>query len=111
MKERMRSFVAKGNQIMQDVPEDANERIKHKATKSAIREVENGLKYYSDKVIGAISPYAMADARLVVLVLRHLADEVERNNPGAKEFYDGMKNNLVCPALDEITKAKEPNRS
>jgi len=109
MKERMRSFVNKGNQIMQNVPEDASERIKHKATKSAIREVENGLKHYSGKVIDAISPYAMADAGLVVIVLRHLADEVERNNPGAKEFYDGMKDNLVCPALDETTRVKKPS--
>lgn len=110
MKERMRSFVAKGNQIMQSVPEDASERIKHKATKKAIREVENGLTYYSGKIIGAISPYSAEDAGLVVLVLRHLADEVERNNPGAKEFYEGMKDNLVCPALDETTKVKKPNR-
>ena len=110
MEKRMRSFVTKGNQIMQNVPENANERTKHRATKKAMREVENGLKYYSEKIIGAISPYSAADAGLVVLFLRHLADEVERNNPGAKEFYDGMKDNIIAPSLHETTRVKKPNR-
>lgn len=110
MKERVRSFIKRGNQIMQDVPEDADERTKHKATKKAIREMENGLKYYTEKIIGAISPYSAADAGLLVLVLRHIADEVERNNPGAKEFYDGMKDNIVGPSLSEQTKVQKPNR-
>lgn len=111
MNERMRSFVARGNQIMQEVPDGASNHIKHKATKKAMREVEKGLKHYSEKVINAISPYAKADAGLVVLVLRHLADEVERNNPGAKEFYDGMKDNIVAPSLNEKIKVQKPNRS
>lgn len=109
MKERMRSFINSGNKIMQDVPDNADERTRHKAIKKAIREVENGLKYYTEKIIGAISPYSAVDAGLLVLVLRHIADEVERNNPGAKEFYDGMKDNLVSPSLSEQTKVQKPN--
>ena len=79
-KERMSSYVDRGNKLIADgkMPE-------------AMKLVEKGLQHYSEKIISAISPYAKADAGLIVLVLRHLADEVERGNPGAKELYEGMK--------------------
>ena len=47
---------------------------------------------------------------MIVLVLRHLADEVEKNNPGAKELYEGMKKCIVVPALYEKEKIKKANR-
>ena len=60
-------------------------------TKQAMNLVSHGLQYYSERVIDSISPYAKNDAGLIVLVLRHLADEVEKNNPGAKELAAGME--------------------
>lgn len=79
-KERMSSYVDRGNKLIADgkMPE-------------AMKLVEKGLQYYSEKIINAISPYAKADAGLIVLVLRHLADEVERGNPGAKELIKLLK--------------------
>ncbi|WP_286153697.1 hypothetical protein, partial [Sporofaciens musculi] len=72
--------------------------------------VENGLKHYTNKIINAISPYAKADAGLIVLVLRHLADEVEKGNPGAKELYEGMKKCISAPSLVENEKIQKANR-
>lgn len=95
-KMRMSSFVTRGNAL-----------ISAGKTPEAMRLVKRGLQHYSEKVINAISPYAKADAGLVVLVLRHIADEVERNNPGAKDLYEGMKKCVNAPTLSEIEKIKK----
>ncbi|MEZ3514501.1 MAG: hypothetical protein K1W37_04380 [Lachnospiraceae bacterium] len=94
-KERMSSYVDRGNKLIAD---------------GKMKLVEKGLQHYSEKIISAISPYAKADAGLIVLVLRHLADEVERSNPGAKELYEGMKKCVKAPSLTEIEKVKKANR-
>lgn len=98
-KERMSSYVDRGNKL-----------IASGKTQDAMKLVERGLQHYSEKIINAISPYAKADAGLIVLVLRHLADEVERGNPGAKELYEGMKKCVNAPALSEIEKVRKANR-
>lgn len=99
MKPRMSSFVDRGNQL-----------IAEGKTPEAMKLIERGLQYYSENIINAISPYAKTDAGLIVLVLRHLADEVERGNPGAKELAEGMKKCVNAPSLNEIEKIKKPNR-
>lgn len=98
-KPRMSSYVVRGNEL-----------IKKGETHKAMQLVSEGLQYYSERIINAISPYAKADAGLIVLVLRHLADEVEKNNSGAKEFYEGMKKCVVAPPLNEIERIKKANR-
>ena len=98
-KPRMSSYVDRGNQL-----------IAKGKTPEAMKLVETGLQHYTKRIIDAISPYAKADAGLIVLVLRHLADEVEKNNPGAKELYEGMKNIVGKPELKETEKIKKPNR-
>lgn len=79
MKPRVSSYVDRGNEL-----------IAKGKTKQAMNLVSHGLQYYSERVIDSISPYAKNDAGLIVLVLRHLADEVEKNNPGAKELAAGI---------------------
>lgn len=98
-KERMSSYVDRGNKL-----------IASGKTHEAMKLVERGLQHYSEKIINAISPYAKADAGLIVLVLRHLADEVERGNPGAKELAVGMEKCVNRPALTEIERIKKANR-
>lgn len=98
-KERMSSYVDRGNKLI------ANGR-----TPEAMKLIERGLQHYSEKIINAISPYTKADAGLIVLVLRHLADEVEKGNPGAKELYEGMKKCVNAPSLTEIEKVRKANR-
>lgn len=98
-KERMSSYVDRGNKLIADGK-----------TPEAMKLVERGLQYYSERIINAISPYAKADAGLIVLVLRHLANEVERGNQGAKELAEGMEKCVNKPALTEIEKVKNANR-
>ena len=98
-KERMSSYVDRGNKLIADGK-----------TPEAMKLVERGLQHYSEKIIDAISPYTKADAGLIVLVLRHLADEVERGNPGAKELAEVMEKCINKPALVEIEKLRKANR-
>ena len=97
--ERMSSYVDRGNKL-----------INAGKVQEAMKLVEKGLQHYLEKIINAISLYATADAGLIVLVLRHLADEVERGNPGAKELYEGMKKCVNAPPLTEIEKVRKANR-
>ncbi len=97
-KERMKSYVERGNKLIADGK-----------TPVAMKLIERGLQYYSEKIINAISPYAKADAGLIVFVLRHLADEVENDNVGAKELYEGMKKCVRVPSLMEIEKVQRAN--
>lgn len=99
IKPRMSSFVDRGNKL-----------ISEGKTPEAMKLITRGLQYYSENIIDAISPYAKSDAGLIVLVLRHLADEMEKNNPGAKEFYEGMKKCVVASPLNEIEKIMKANR-
>nr|WP_300660542.1 hypothetical protein [uncultured Acetatifactor sp.] len=98
-KERMSSYVDRGNKL-----------IASGKTQEAMKLVERGLQHYSEKIINAISPYAKADAGLIVMVLRHLANEVERGNQGAKELAEGMEKCVNKPALTEIEKVRKANR-
>lgn len=50
------------------------------------------------------------DAGMNVLVLRHLADEVEKNNPGLKEFAEGMKKCIKAPSISEVEHVKRANK-
>lgn len=99
IKPRMSSYVERGNKL-----------IAEGKTKEAMNLVSHGLQYYSERVINSISPYAKADAGLIVLVLCHLANEIEKNNPGAKELADGMEKCVGKPSLQEIEKIKKSNR-
>lgn len=99
IKPRMSSYVDRGNKL-----------IAEGKTSQAMKLVERGLQYYSENIINAISPYAKADAGLIVLVLRHLANEIERGNPGAKELAAGMEKCVNKPALTEIEKIRKANR-
>jgi hypothetical protein len=98
-KDKMSSYVDRGNQL-----------IGQGKTPEAMQLVSSGLEYYTQKIVKAISPYAKSDAGLLVIVLRHLADEVEKNNPGAKELAVGMEKCVIKPSLKEVEKIKRPNR-
>ena len=96
---RMSSFVDRGNKL-----------IGEGKTPEAVGLVERGLQYYSNNVISAVSPYAKTDAGLIVLVIRHLADEIEKGNQGAKELADGLKGCVRMPSLTEVEKVQKANR-
>lgn len=43
------------------------------------------------------------------MVLRNLADGIEKNNPGVKELRMWAENNTTKPELQETIKVKKPN--
>ena len=99
MKNRMQSFVTRGNNLVQNGK-----------TESAMKLTASGFDYYSRRIIKAVTPYATADAGMLVIVFRHLADQIEQKNQGAKEFAEGMAKCLIFPELEEIEKLEKPNR-
>lgn len=99
MKNRMQSFVDRGNNL-----------VGKGKTKEAMLLITHGLEYYTGRVIKAVSPYSKSDAGLLVIVLRHLADQIEKKNEGAKEFAEGMSKCLVFPELEEIERLEKANR-
>ena len=87
---RMKSFVSRANVLTQA-----------KKQAEAAKAVSDGLQYYSNNVIKAISPYAAADAGMIAVVLRHLADE--------KEFAEWLDEHTKKPPLTETQVVKKPN--
>lgn len=91
-KERMASYVLRSNNLMASGnPGEAKKML------------SNGMKYYSGKVIKAISPYASADAGLLSFALSTLAHEIEESQPGSKELREELER-ITSGAL---SKAKE----
>lgn len=99
MKNRMSSFINRGNRM-----------IAEGRTDKAVEIMLDGFRFYSDRVIKALYPYAKSDAGMLVIVLRHIADQIEKKNPGAKEFAEEMSKILVFPELEEIEKTQKANR-
>lgn len=95
---RMKSFVSRANNLVK----------KSKHTEAA-KMLSDGMKYYSNNVIEAISPYAVADAGMIIVVLRHLADEIELKNTDSKEFAEWLDKHTSKPTLMETKVVKEPN--
>ena len=95
---RMRSYIGRANILMQN-----------KKEKEAAKAVSDGMQYYSNNVIKALSPYAAADAVMIAVVLRHLANEIESKNVGAKELAEWLEENVTKPPLTEKQAVKKPN--
>lgn len=82
---------------------------KKEKNKEGAEMLSEGLNYYSKNIIKALTPYATADAGIISMVLRNLADGIEKDNPGAKELRMWAENNTVKPELKETIKIKKPN--
>lgn len=101
--DRVKSFVDHGNRILS----------RKGRTKAAIRQsmkmVEKGLQYYSGRILRSVSPYSRSDAGLVVIALRHIADEIEKKE-GVGMFVKEMSKCLVFPETSIKEKVQKPNR-
>lgn len=97
-KQRVASFVGKGQYF-----------IEKGDTAQAIKEVEKGLDYYTKTIMESINPYSKQDAGLVVIALRHLANQIEKNNEGTKEFVEELTKILKTPEFYEMEKIEKPN--
>lgn len=101
--ERMRSYVERGNEILSKTGKTKRE------VRQAMKMVENGLQYYSEKILKAVNPYSKSDAGLVVIALRHIADEIEKNED-AGAFVREMSKCLEFPETNVKEKVQKPNR-
>lgn len=79
----------------------ASNLIKENKKKEAASVIDSGLEYFSKGLVEAITPYAAADAGLIVMVCRHLAQELERKNSGAKELADWLEEHTKKPEIEE----------
>ena len=70
----------------------AKKMLQEGKNKEGAEMLSEGLNYYSKNIIKAITPYATADAGIISMVLRNLADGIEENNPGAKELRMWVEN-------------------
>jgi len=96
----MQSFVDRGNLL-----------ISKGKMEDAMKLITNGLQYYTNRIIKAVSPYSKSDAGMLVITLRHLADQIEKKNPGAKAFAEEMSKCLVFPELEEMEKIENTNKT
>lgn len=99
IKPRVSSYIGRGNNL-----------VAEGKTPEAMKLIEEGLNYYSRRIVNAINPYAKMDAGMIVLVLRHLQRETELKNPGAKEFADKMEKCVKAPSIEWTDKVMKPNR-
>ena len=95
---RMQSYVLRARKMVQEGK-----------NKEGAEMLSEDLNYYSKNIIKALTPYATADAGIISMVLRNLADGIEKDNPGAKELRMWEENNTVKPELKETIKIKKPN--
>ena len=75
----------------------AKKMLQEGKNKEGAEMLSEGLNYYSKNIIKAIKPYATADAGIISMVLRNLADGIEENNPGAKELRMWVENDTTKP--------------
>lgn len=94
---RMQSYVLRARKMVQEGK-----------NKEGAEMLSEGMNYYSKNIIKALTPYATADAGIISMILRNLADDIEKNNPGAKELRMWAENNTVKPELKETIKIKKP---
>lgn len=101
--ERMRSYVERGNEIL-----SKKDKTKRQVRQS-MKMIEKGLQYYSERILKAVNPYSKSDAGLVIIALRHIADEIEKNE-GAEMFVKKMSKCLAFPETSVKEKVQKPNR-
>ena len=75
----------------------AKKMLQEGKNKEGAEMLSEGLNYNSKNIIKAITPYATADAGIISMVLRNLADGIEENNPGAKELRMWVENDTTKP--------------
>ena len=75
----------------------AKKMVQEGKNKEGAEMLSEGLNYYSKNIIKAITPYATADAGIISMVLRNLAEGIEENNPGAKELRMWVENDTTKP--------------
>ena len=80
--------------------EISNGQIETGKVQEAQLTMTDGLQYYTEQILKSIVPYPKEDSCLIALALHHIANEIERNNPGAKEIGETIKEVIKFPSLE-----------
>lgn len=95
---RMHSFIIRAQEILAEGKREESAKM-----------VIQGLQHYSNKIIGAIQPYSKADATLLVIALRYLADQVEQKN-GCALAVKALSKTIEFPELEEVERSRKQRR-
>ena len=93
---RMQSYVLRARKMVQEGK-----------NKEGAEMLSEGLNYYSKNIIKALTPYATADAGIISMVLRNLADGIEKDNPGAKELRISFRQRAFLCKLEHLCEKSE----
>ena len=80
--------------------EISNRQIEAGNVQEAQLTLANGLQHYTEQILKSIVPYPKEDSCLIALALNHIVNEIERNNPGAKEIGETIKEVIKFPSLE-----------
>lgn len=87
----------------------ANKQILTGKTPEAYRTLIDGLDDYQKKIVKALCPYPTADAALLVVVLRSMADSIYNNNPNCQALVEDITKRFTAPQI-EHTERIEPTQ-
>nr|DAU99415.1 MAG TPA: hypothetical protein [Caudoviricetes sp.] len=92
---RMHSFIIRAQEILAEGKKEESAKM-----------VIQGLQYYSNRILRAIQPYSKADATLLVIALRYIADQIEQKN-GCALAVKAMSKVIEFPELEEVERIKK----
>lgn len=90
------AYVTKGNRL-----------IEEKRLKEATEVVVEGLNFYQNKVIKAVDGHPVADTALVVVALRHMADQLEQQEPSCRGLVKWLSKITTKPELQAQKKVEK----
>lgn len=79
-------------------------------TPAAMQTIVEGLNDYQNRVINALTGYQTSDTALLVVVLRALADSLEKSNPDSKQLIDELKDKVKPPEFQNNARFEETKR-
>nr|DAM11165.1 MAG TPA: hypothetical protein [Caudoviricetes sp.] len=93
------AYVTKGNRL-----------IEEKRLKEATEVVVEGLNFYQNKVIKAVDGHPIADTALVVVALRHMADQLEQQEPSCRGLVKWLNKITTKPELQAQKKIEKTRK-
>lgn len=93
------AYVTKGNRL-----------IEEKRLKEATEVVVEGLNFYQNKVIKDVDGHPVADTALVVVALRHMADQLEQQEPSCRGLVKWLSKITTKPELQAQKKIEKTRK-
>lgn len=78
----------------------ANRQMLTGKVPEAYRTLIDGLDNYQNKIVNALCPYPTADAALLVVTLRTMADSVYAANPNCQALVEDITKRFTGPQIE-----------